>query len=436
MQYYVSANGLLVPRRAGGCALNIMTANLYFGRKKNFRAFKDQLGAQQPDVLLVQECRQWFQWDQYTQLIVTADGVGVYVRNDSQWVCRAPARKCCFKKERFTTRVATAHTFVAKGGGPCVTIANVHLSGGRDDEQSNCNGIGDNELIEVKQELIQRLLELQAPPDIVVGDFNSDMGYYTTNQDNLEQLQFLTDECRWTSDKRIRIWNSAPFCLLESNGYKSQYNGVRTSRFGNTPDAVWYTGNLICEKQDVVGLIGADISDHDALMARFTVQGGGRGGVQQVQDFTRYLLALRGIELTGHSPPWPFETALAEIKAGHKVECWSWYFLPCGYRLVLPNGKLCSYQSQYYSVNPGGRADEKEAATAYLRVDRLRNTYSELMFAILDQLNNEVDKKSLLGVDVPKAHASATLFASVSAQYPELQRALWDVAHRLQKPTT
>ena len=94
-----------------------------------------------------------------------------------------------------------------------------------------------------------------------------------------------------------------------------------------------------------------------------------------------------------------YQTALEEIKAGHKKTHWIWYIFP------QMKGLGTTVLSEYYGIN--GR----EEAYAYMEHPILRQRLIEVTQAVL---NNKHSVYDIFGNDTIKVRACMKLFASVS----------------------
>lgn len=94
-----------------------------------------------------------------------------------------------------------------------------------------------------------------------------------------------------------------------------------------------------------------------------------------------------------------YETALAEIKAGHKKTHWIWYVFP----QLKGLGK--SHLSQFYGI------DGREEAYAYMENPILSKRLIEATEAVL---NNEKSAYDIFGSDVIKFRSCMLLFSTVS----------------------
>lgn len=106
-------------------------------------------------------------------------------------------------------------------------------------------------------------------------------------------------------------------------------------------------------------------------------------------DINRFLRAQEGV----------YETALAEVKAGHKRTHWIWYIFP------QMRGLGHSRNSYLYGIK------DREEAKEYIANPVLRDRLVEITQAVLDSEHSVYD---IFGDDVIKVRSCMKLFASVS----------------------
>jgi uncharacterized protein (DUF1810 family) len=99
-----------------------------------------------------------------------------------------------------------------------------------------------------------------------------------------------------------------------------------------------------------------------------------------------------------------FESALAEMKAGHKRSHWIWYVFP------QIAGLGSSHMSQTYAIR------DRDEAVAYLRHPVLAARLLEITTAVADQVREGVPVDRLMGssIDAAKLVSSLTLFGRVA----------------------
>lgn len=103
-----------------------------------------------------------------------------------------------------------------------------------------------------------------------------------------------------------------------------------------------------------------------------------------------------------------FESALAEMKAGHKRSHWIWYIFP------QLSGLGSSDMSQTYAIR------DREEAIAYLRHPVLAARLLEIARVAAEHLRQGASIERLMGssIDAAKLVSSMTLFADVARRLP------------------
>ena len=109
-----------------------------------------------------------------------------------------------------------------------------------------------------------------------------------------------------------------------------------------------------------------------------------------------------------------FDDALAEINAGQKLSCWSWFILPVP-PFIVDGVERGSSTNRHYAL----RTDEQ--AIAYLKLEaggiNLRRNYLAMLNAIEAQLERGANFRRLMGpLDDPKARSSFKLFERISLE--------------------
>ena len=110
-------------------------------------------------------------------------------------------------------------------------------------------------------------------------------------------------------------------------------------------------------------------------------------------NLQRFLDAQTGIGFT------PYDTALAEMKAGHKQSHWIWY--------VFPQINLgTSPRSEHFAIKSPAEVE------AYLTNDTLRTHYLDITTEVLNRMEEGVNPTFLMGgsTDRDKLTSSLTLF--------------------------
>lgn len=187
------------------------------------------------------------------------DKMGMLVSDKSEWrptgvTRRVRSKLCDTKRDVYVT------TFVHSRTKKKLTVANVHLCGGRYDESVHHNTKSISGLVKIKTETI-----LKKPADIILGDFNSDVHHFITGKPLASQEKYLKG-LGWTA-ARIKAWNTAPYMKLEKAGYSLVPPAKKTSVYGTTPDTIW-AKDLFLVSHGVLPMGAA--SDHDGLYATFS----------------------------------------------------------------------------------------------------------------------------------------------------------------------
>jgi len=138
-----------------------------------------------------------------------------------------------------------------------VTIANVHLSGGRFDD------IHFRHLIHTKTMQLRTVVE-KWHPDIICGDFNGEPNIRSLRTHPVFKTLSTTDKLLYAK------YHTDGHHYLKKEGYVSVNMEKSTSRFGGTPDHIYFNPNAV--KLHQLSLVPfLDLSDHNGIWARFTV---------------------------------------------------------------------------------------------------------------------------------------------------------------------
>ena len=164
-----------------------------------------------------------------------------------------------------------------------VHIANVHLCGGRFDEEALADRPN---MLKAKINQIETFIKRLRGPNqsaIIIGDFNSDAYTYFKNSVRGHHLDFLM-QSGFTAERSIE-WNRYPYEYLKSKGFKIAKIMQPTSFFGIASDAIGYKNCRL--DQEKIASMGAwklgkktkmntkyknnEGSDHDAIFGTFYV---------------------------------------------------------------------------------------------------------------------------------------------------------------------
>lgn len=205
----------------------------------------------------------------------TFDSLATLIRKGSPWkvdcVSIVPTVLC------LTKRITTVTSI--KNDNKTIAIANVHLCGGRFDEKDVVTRKipVDDKLNTMKTETLSKIIsgKSSAKPDIIIGDFNSDM-YGAIDPATAKNRIYLTN--LGFNDNMIQAWNSAPFTFIKENHYilapyvktgDSPLQIMKTSAFGPTPDATYFSiSRLEYTSSDVINLIDTGFTDHNGLFVQ------------------------------------------------------------------------------------------------------------------------------------------------------------------------
>ncbi len=121
-------------------------------------------------------------------------------------------------------------------------------------------------------------------------------------------------------------------------------------------------------------------------------------------NLQRFLDAQAGIGFT------PYDTALAEMRAGHKQSHWIWYVFP---QIQLGTSAL----SEHFAIK------SHDEAKAYLQNETLCNRYLEISTEVLHRLEEGVNPTFLMGgtTDLRKLNSSITLFEGISSSRQQVE---------------
>jgi hypothetical protein len=281
------------------CSFNVYTWNGYNTKRDTFmKEFKKLIRDKQIDLLLTQEDAHDITYD-------TSESVKAYsLKEDNN--NRFSFIKCIATSLQFCEGIVPRNAIIMKDNRFGITIANLHLEGGRFvDKELNDNTF--KLYLEIKLALLREVLGLEQPPDIILGDFNSvfcndpkllqkmyddQKAYYdgscnsmqTPSSDEDENTEeYLTsvekqlqknlgvklikkcpNNCSDNGKKTLSLeqvisWNNAPFLLLLQRGYEYiEPSNIRTSdetsdgtginptnsRGNNVIDHVWVKSSL------------------------------------------------------------------------------------------------------------------------------------------------------------------------------------------------
>ena len=140
-----------------------------------------------------------------------------------------------------------------------IRIANVHLCGGRYDDENF------EKAIDSKENELHRLVD-KFSPDIVAGDFNGEPIKVPTKYDLYKNLDRA-------GKKLYKQYYSSGHSYLKEQGYTRVASKGITSVYGGTPDWFYYDSGVLKNKgMKKLMAIRDEYSDHNGLIAKFEVR--------------------------------------------------------------------------------------------------------------------------------------------------------------------
>ena len=263
--------------------VTVVTLNMEYGRTKKRCGVQrgDLLSRSNPDVVLLQESNpSRLQLPSHYELLQfpekkmdTCERMDIYVNRRSPWDVH----------ERFqldtlpsvSPRQSKLVTLKHRHTGKRIRVANVHLVGGRYDENDSLGGMLKSNvrtLRRLKNELLTELVQ-RYHVDIIAGDFNSDLNCFLNGGVVCpSQMAFFRRVAPGKKTHIYQEWNTAPFTYLASQGYRFAADQatldcrVFTSIFKNHPDAIWFkstVGTLVA--YETMDFLTDQWSDHNGL---------------------------------------------------------------------------------------------------------------------------------------------------------------------------
>jgi hypothetical protein len=255
--------------------LSIVTVNIEYGNR-NYNKIKertDLITKNNPDFIFIQECEiECIKLNNYTIVQFPhnkVELVEIFIKNDSLW-------EIYFTEQfnstySYTTRACRIIYVKHKYTNKIMKLANIHLCGGRYDENDYIGGmlVGSiNDIHNRKLEILRELVD-KYNIDIIAGDFNSDINCYKYNKVATEQLKFFKNISPKTKYKIFEEWNKCPYIYLKNNNYtlSSKTKGY-TSIYKTHPDSIWYK-NCNEKQMSYIDLITKYLSDHNGIYSLF-----------------------------------------------------------------------------------------------------------------------------------------------------------------------
>ena len=262
--------------------LKVITLNVWDGfehiKKDKVMEYMKLIYLEKPDFIFVQEAPQRtykLETNDYAMVSFAKpntdsdyENLMTLRRNSSDWKIDDP--QIIQSKTCNTSRVSTVQ-MVTHVSGVQVQISNVHLCGGRFDEEVHSKTKNIKQLQTVKVDMLTNIIDKQSKtiPSIILGDFNSDILAFQDKNNN-DKLSFLMKNKY--SKEGAQMWHDAPFTLLSSTGYDRVGINKATSKFKTLPDAIWYRGLKIKRKKMLEAQNdGFKYSDHHGISATFKI---------------------------------------------------------------------------------------------------------------------------------------------------------------------
>ena len=101
-----------------------------------------------------------------------------------------------------------------------------------------------------------------------------------------------------------------------------------------------------------------------------------------------------------------YETAISEIQNGEKESCWSWYIFPQIIGLI----DKPSSQNKLFAIK------NKREAIIFLKTSYLRNSYVNILNAVVEQLEDGNTLNKIFKMDDVKVISSVTLFGYIACE--------------------
>ena len=264
--------------------ISIVTVNIEYGNKnrKLIKEKSDIIAKYNTDIILVQECDKTaidfsndYNYIDYSSM--NSEIIDVYLKKKSKWIQDSIIE---FNTTlSYTTRTCKIICLKNKITNQLIKIANIHLCGGRFDENDKIGGmlIGNLKTIRTKKnEIIEKLVN-QYNVDIIAGDFNSDLICYLNNDTLQKQhLNYLQKISPKKSLKVYQEWNSTPYKYLFNNNYSLAFLDTNknnyTSIYKTHPDSIWFKKGLFIQNEyKYIDLITNTLSDHNAIYTKLQI---------------------------------------------------------------------------------------------------------------------------------------------------------------------
>ena len=263
--------------------ISLASVNMEYGNR-NSKLIKERsevIMHKDPDLILIQESNlECINFENKYKLVEYHDRkikekMDIFLKRESNWELNSIFD---FVSELgYVKRICKIIEVRSKKTGKKIRIANIHLIGGRFEENDKIGKmlIGNIKTIrERKNEVVDRLVK-EYNIDIIGGDFNSDLNCYLNNGMILEQhLNFMKKISPKKDLEIYQEWNVAPYNYLKRNNYILSIGDVieNTSLFENHPDSIWFKDKFYQKKYEYIDLLSNNLSDHNGIFVELKLK--------------------------------------------------------------------------------------------------------------------------------------------------------------------
>lgn len=259
--------------------ISIVSVNIEYGNRNRLKIKERSniISQYNPDLIFIQECdKTAINLDEsYESIyfpIISSEMIEIYLKKDSEWKQEYVTQ---FNSElSYTTRTCKVIYLKNKITNKIIKLGNVHLCGGRYDENDNIGKmlIGNLKLIRKRKiEVIETLIK-NYNIDIIAGDFNSDIFCYLNNEIQIHHHEYLNKISPKKSYDIYKEWNIAPYKYLENNNYNLSNSEFKfTSIYKTQPDSIWFK-NMSLINYKYLDLITDNLSDHNGIYSKFKIK--------------------------------------------------------------------------------------------------------------------------------------------------------------------
>ena len=206
----------------------------------------------------------------------TSECLQCFLKIDSNYTARAQDIKVsdnCNTEGRYQQLI----TMINKSTGNTFKVGNVHLCGGKFDDQ-NMSELSIREIREIRIKSIGTLIQLGAI--CIAGDTNTDLNIAYNRASAKDAFESGYTQSLRVNREQFINWNKSTVDILQNNGFKEAFfdsqSGKleKTSSHGVRVDGIWYKDPLEIRYSETINLINhpEPISDHNALYVDFNIR--------------------------------------------------------------------------------------------------------------------------------------------------------------------